>query len=89
MDIRFLLGGIYVLETFLTNSDIFLNLGFGAKLKEMPSEIIIPAMEIVRLVSSEEINSLELPSIRILTCGRRHDREFNDVNLRKISTSKK
>ena len=49
-------GGIYVLETLLDNPSTFLNIGFCAILKGRPSEIIIPAMKIVRQVSSEVIN---------------------------------
>ena len=63
LGMRFLLGGIYALETFLTISSIFLNLGFWGKSKEGLSEIIRSAMVIVRQVSLEVINSWELPSI--------------------------
>ena len=51
-----MLGGIYVLETFLDNSSTFLNLGFWARLKGRPSEIIRSAIAIVRRVSLEVIN---------------------------------
>ena len=63
LDMRFILGGIYVLETFLEKYNTFLNLGYWARSKEKPSEIIRPAMEIVRRFSSEVINFWELPSI--------------------------
>ena len=53
---RFLFGRIYVLEMFLANSSIFLNIGFWEILKERPSEIIISATEIVIQVSFEVIN---------------------------------
>ena len=59
----FMLEEIYVLETFLSSPSIFLNLGFWERLKEWLSEIIRPAMEIVRRVSLEVINFWELPSI--------------------------
>ena len=63
LDMRFLLGGIYVLEKFLDNSSTFLNLGFWERLKGRPSEIIRSAIAIVRRVSLEVINFWELPSI--------------------------
>ena len=63
LDMQFLWGGIYVLETFLDNSSTFLNIAFGERLKERPSEIMISTMEIVRWVSLEVINFLSLPSI--------------------------
>ena len=63
LDMRFMLGGTYVLETFPDNSINFLNIVFGARLKGRPSEIIGHAMEIVRRVSSEVINFWEFPSI--------------------------
>ena len=59
----FLLGGLYVLETFLENSSTFLNLGSWAKLKVWPSDIIGSAIAIVRRVSLEVINFWEFPSI--------------------------
>ena len=55
LDMRFMLGGIYVLETFLDNSSTFLNLGFWEILKVKSSEIIIYDMEIVRRVLLEVI----------------------------------
>ena len=61
LDISFLLGGIYVLETFLDKSSTFLNLGFWEILKGRPSEIIRSAIAIVRQVSLEIINFWELP----------------------------
>ena len=63
LDMSFLLGGIYVLETFLDKSGTLLNIGFWSRLKGRPSEIIIYAMEIVRRVLLEVINFWELPSI--------------------------
>ena len=60
---RFLLGGIYVLGTFLGNSSTVLNIGFWAILKGRPSEIIRSDISILRRVSLEVINFLELPSI--------------------------
>ena len=63
LDIIFLVGGIYVLETFLENSSNLLNIGFWDRLKEIPSEIIISDMEIVRWLSLEVINFWECPSI--------------------------
>ena len=63
LDLRFLLEGIYVLETFLDNSSTFLNLGFWEILKERPYEIIKSAKVIVRWVSLEVSNFWELPSI--------------------------
>ena len=56
LDISFLLGGIYVLETFLDNSSTFLNIGFWGRLKGRPSEIIRSATAIVRQVSLEVVN---------------------------------
>ena len=50
LDMSFMLGVIYVLETFLHNSSTFLNLIFWGRLKEIPSEKIISAMVIVRQV---------------------------------------
>ena len=63
LDIRFLLGGIYVLETFLDKYSTFLNLGFWEILKGRPSEIIRSAIAILRQLSLEVINFWELPSI--------------------------
>ena len=60
---NFLLGGIYVFKTFLDNSSTFLNLGFGARLKGRPSEIIRSSIAIVRQVLLGVINFWELPSI--------------------------
>ena len=59
----FLLGRIYVFKTFLDNSSTFLNLGFWEILQERPSDTIRSDMEILRRVSLEVINFLELPSI--------------------------
>ena len=52
----FLLGGIYVLETFLDNSITLLNIDFWEILKGINSEIIRSAIAIVRRVSLEVIN---------------------------------
>ena len=60
---RFLLVVIYFLETFIENSSTFLNIGFWARLKGRPSEIIRSDIAIVRQVSLEVINFWELPSI--------------------------
>ena len=59
----FLLGGIYVLETFLDNSSTFSDLGFWERLKVRSSEIIIYDIAIVRQVSLEVNIFWELPSI--------------------------
>ena len=56
LDIIFLLGGLYFLETFLASYSIFLNIYFWARLKERPSDIIISSIEIVRQVSLELMN---------------------------------
>ena len=58
-----MLGGIYVLKTFLAIPSTFLNLVSGAILKGSPSEIIRSALEIIRRVLLEVINFLELLSI--------------------------
>ena len=63
LDMRFLLGRIYVLETILDNSSTFLNIGFWERLKGRPSEIITSAIAIVIQVSLEVINFWEFPSI--------------------------
>ena len=63
LDLRFMLGGIYVLETFLDNSSTFLNLGIWERLKGRPSEIIRSDMAIVRRVSLEVIIFWWFPSI--------------------------
>ena len=55
-DLRFLLGGICVLETFLHKSSTFLNIGFLERLKRSPSQIIISVIAILRQVSLEAIN---------------------------------
>ena len=57
----FLLGGIYVLETFLDNSSTFLNLVFWERLKVRPSETMRSVMKILRRVSLEVTNSWEFP----------------------------
>ena len=62
LGMRFLLGGIHVLETFLENSSTFLNIGVGARLKGRTSEIIRSDIAIVRWVSLEVINFWELTS---------------------------
>ena len=64
LDMRFLLGGLHVLETSLVNSSIFLNIGFWWILKERPSEIIRSAVAIVRQVSLEVFHFWEFPSIQ-------------------------
>ena len=51
-----MLGGIYVLETFLDNPSTFLNLDLWEIFKERPPEIISYAMEILRQVSLDVIN---------------------------------
>ena len=63
LDMGFVLGWIFVLETFLDKSSTFLNLGFWEILKGGPSDIIRSAIAIVRRVSLEVINFWELPSI--------------------------
>ena len=63
LSMSFLLGGIYVLETFLDNSSNFLSLGFWARLKGRHSDIIRSAIAIVRQFLPEVINFWELPSI--------------------------
>ena len=60
---RFLLGGIYVLETFLDNSSTFLNLGFWARLKGRHSEIMRSYIAIVIQVSLKVNNFCELQFI--------------------------
>ena len=55
LDMRFLLGGIYVVEKFLDRSSTFLNIGFWEILKGRPSEIIRSAIVIIRWVSLEVI----------------------------------
>ena len=52
----FLLGGIYVLETFLDKSITLLNLGFWERLKERTSKKIRSAMTIVGQVSLKVFN---------------------------------
>ena len=63
LDMSFLLGGIYVLKTFLDKSITFLDLGFWERLKGRLSEIIRSAIIIVRQVSLEVINVWEFPSV--------------------------
>ena len=63
LNMSFLLGGIYVLETFVDNSSTFLNIVFWEILNGRPSEIIRYAIAIVRRVSLEVINFWEFPSI--------------------------
>ena len=63
LDMSFLVGIIYVLETFLDNSSTFLNIGFWDRLKERPSKVIISDVAIVRRVSLEVINFWEFLSI--------------------------
>ena len=63
LDMRFMLGGIYVLETFLEKPSTFLNLGFWEILKERPSEIIRSDMAILRWVLSEVIHFWSFLSI--------------------------
>ena len=63
MDLSFLLGEIYALETFLEKSGTFLNIGFWEILKGRPSEIIISSIAIVRRLSLEVISFWEFPSI--------------------------
>ena len=60
---RFLLGWIYFLEKFFDKSSTFFNIGFWKISKGRPSEITIPALTIVRLVSLEVINFWEFTSI--------------------------
>ena len=62
-DMSFLLGLIYVFETFFDNSSTFLNIGFSEILKRRPVEIIRSASAIVRWVSLEVIKFWELPLI--------------------------
>ena len=59
----FLFGGIKVFVKLLTNSSIFLNIGFWERLKEILAEKNIPAIETVRKVSLEVIELWELPPI--------------------------
>ena len=59
----FILGGIYVLETFLYKSSAFLNIGLWERLKGSPYGIIRSDIAIVRRVSLEVNNFWELPSI--------------------------
>ena len=63
LGMSFMLGGIYVLETFLARSSIFLNLFFWERLKGKPFEIIRSDMAIVRRVSLEVIIFWEFLSI--------------------------
>ena len=58
-----MLGGIYVFNTLLENSNTFLNLVFLERLKGRPSEIIRSAIEIVIQVSLEVFSFSQLPSI--------------------------
>ena len=57
------MGGIYVFKTSLDNFSTFLNHSFWSRIKGRPSEIIKSVISIVRRVSLEVINFLELPSI--------------------------
>ena len=63
LDMRFLLGGIHVLETFLDNYIAFSDFGFWGRLKGRYSEIMRSDIAIVRQVLLEVINFWEFPSI--------------------------